>query len=72
MESTDSERVSRAVTTLVGAGDTIGVCDLKTALANVLFSCPVAAGSSDELAFEWVAGALWGCNTTSLWVCGLA
>ena len=52
MESIDSERVSRAVTTLVGAGDTIGVCDSKTTLANALFSCPVAAGSSDELAFE--------------------
>ena len=72
MDSTDSERVSRAVTTLVGAGNTIGFCDSKMARDNALFSGPLLAGRWDELAGMLVVGALLGFKTSSFWVSGLA
>lgn len=49
MELTNSERVLRAITTLICARDIIGVRDSKMALDNTIFSCPLAAGGSDEL-----------------------
>ena len=52
MELTDSELVSRAVTMLIGAGDTVGGCDSKTARNGALFSCLVGygvIGVGDEL-----------------------
>lgn len=71
MELTNSERVLRAITTLIGARDIIGVRDSKMALDNTIFSCPLAAGGSDELAGMLVVGALWGFEMSSFWVGGL-
>ena len=49
----------------VRARDSVGACDLKTARKGALFWSPMDAGSSDELEVVLVAGALWGCKTTS-------
>lgn len=56
----------------VRARDSVGACDLKTARKGALFWSPMDAGSSDELEVVLVAGALWGCKTTSFGAGGLA
>ena len=63
MKPAVSERVLRAVAILVGA------CNLKTARKIMLFSCPVAAGGSSELAVVIEFDSL---ETALLWVGGLA
>jgi sugar (pentulose or hexulose) kinase len=65
MKPAVAERVSRAVTMVVGAGEPIGACDSKTARNNALFSCPVTAGGCDVLAVVVGVG---GCETTLLGV----
>ena len=44
--------ISRDVMVLVGAGDSVGACVLKTVCSNTLFSCPMSAGGCGELAGE--------------------
>lgn len=53
----------------VGAGDSTGSCDSKTARNFVLFSCTVAAEGTGELA---VKDGLGNCKVASLGVGGLA
>lgn len=72
MKPAISERVSRAVTMEVGAGDPIGGCDSKTARNSALFPGPVLAGgceSCGELALVERVGDL---KTVLLRVGGLA
>jgi hypothetical protein len=63
-----SERVLRAVVTVVDARDSIGVCVLKMARNNTLFSCPEAAEGCGEVAVVVEDGALVGRKTPSLGV----
>ena len=59
----------RAVTIEVGAENSVGACDLKTAPVCAHFSCPAGYGMGDELADIEDMG---GCKKASLGVGGLA
>lgn len=63
MKSANSKRVSWAVTMQVGAGDSVGCCDAKTARDNTLFLCLLLAEGCGELAVVEDVG---GCRMASL------
>lgn len=65
MELADSERVSRAVTTHVGAGGVIGVCASKMARDNTLFPGPLLAGSCESCSELAVVESVNGLKTAS-------
>jgi len=58
-----SERVLKAVATLVSAEDSVDSCDSKTAHKRALFSCSGLAGGCGELAVNLSVG---GFKTSSL------
>ena len=72
MKPVVSERVLRAVTAVVDAGDSVGACALKTTRDNTLFLCPVVTEGSGEVAVVVGVGDLVGRKTPSLGVGGLA
>ena len=70
----DSWRVLSSITTRIGAGDSLVLCDSKTAGKKALFSCFVPSGDcddSDELRLVVSVSAV-GRKTTSLGDNGLA
>ena len=72
MKPVNAEHVSRAVAMVVGSGDSIDVCDSKTARKNTLFSSPLLGGdceSCDKLA---LVGSIKGIKKASLGVARLA
>ena len=72
MKLADSERVSRAVTMEVGAEDSVGGFDLKTARNNALFLCPILAESCKSCGELALVESVEGVKRASLGVCGLA
>ena len=63
MKSANYKCISWAITMQVGAGDSVGCCDAKTACDNTLFLCLLLAEGCGELAVVEDVG---GCRMVSL------